>query len=328
MHNDSSKEDAIPKYQSNIDEDALKRRSSSVTTTTSSESQSSKPTAILDLASGCKPLSPGWSEQTVLAQERYLRSGEGNPLSSLAEELGTQFCRIKQAPVLKHGPRPYTKYNVLTERARLAVPAWAPESFVSGNNCQVRQSVCPCRRGRLCKWGYEERVVRHLEYADSWENKRATSIANLRLSPSVSRSSLGGTREKTRCPAWRGLQAPERYTLATRHDHHEYSKKRIAGVPPASYAVGGRLGSGTYLQKRAPSTSPEELTISRGYRQLFWEFNWKIYPSQPRRIHKGLGGALIYAGHIIKEKRGPYEMYLKDFEDSFVEKMKKLGETQ
>ncbi|GFO05989.1 RNA-directed DNA polymerase from mobile element jockey-like [Plakobranchus ocellatus] len=46
------------------------------------------PIAILELAAGCELLGLRRGEQTVLAQERYLRTGEGAPLKDVVED----FC--------------------------------------------------------------------------------------------------------------------------------------------------------------------------------------------------------------------------------------------
>ncbi|GFO44124.1 sodium- and chloride-dependent betaine transporter [Plakobranchus ocellatus] len=52
---------------------------------------------ILELVAGCEPLGLRQGEQTVLAQERYLRTSEGAPLGSVVEEFATQSRRIKKA---------------------------------------------------------------------------------------------------------------------------------------------------------------------------------------------------------------------------------------
>ncbi|GFO13697.1 hypothetical protein PoB_004020200 [Plakobranchus ocellatus] len=55
-----------------------------------------------------------WSSQTVLAQERYLRTGEGAPLKTMVEEFATQHRRIKKTSVLSVAHDISRKYSVPT----------------------------------------------------------------------------------------------------------------------------------------------------------------------------------------------------------------------
>ncbi|GFN90798.1 RNA-directed DNA polymerase from mobile element jockey-like [Plakobranchus ocellatus] len=88
----------------------------------------STPIAILELAAGCELLGLRRGEQTVLAQERYLRTCEGAPLKTMVEDFATQRRRIKKASVLSVAQNLSKKYSVPTKRALLPVPSWAPET--------------------------------------------------------------------------------------------------------------------------------------------------------------------------------------------------------
>ncbi|GFO14557.1 hypothetical protein PoB_004106200 [Plakobranchus ocellatus] len=65
---------------------------------------------------------------------------------------------------------------------------------------------------------------------------------------------------------------PDGGLQAARPGRHEYGSKYVAGIPPATHAVGGRQAPATYPQIRAAFTSPESratLTMPFGYLQLF-----------------------------------------------------------
>ncbi|GFO21559.1 hypothetical protein PoB_004806400 [Plakobranchus ocellatus] len=84
--------------------------------------------AILELAVGWEPLRLRRGEQTVLAQGRYLRTGESAPLRSMVDEFAKRCRRIKKVPVLSVAHDLSAKYSVPTDRTRLHVPTWAPEA--------------------------------------------------------------------------------------------------------------------------------------------------------------------------------------------------------
>ncbi|GFN95950.1 reverse transcriptase-like protein [Plakobranchus ocellatus] len=88
----------------------------------------STPIAILELAAVCEPLGLRRGEQTVFAQERYLRTGEGASLKAMVEDFATQHRRIKKVSVLSVAHDLSKKYCVPTDRAPLPVPSWAPET--------------------------------------------------------------------------------------------------------------------------------------------------------------------------------------------------------
>ncbi|GFO28546.1 hypothetical protein PoB_005505100 [Plakobranchus ocellatus] len=88
----------------------------------------STPIAILELETGCEPLGLRRGEQTVYAQERYLRTGEGAPSNIMVEDFATQQRRIKKASVLNVVFDLSRKYSMPTDRAPLPVPTCTPET--------------------------------------------------------------------------------------------------------------------------------------------------------------------------------------------------------
>ncbi|GFO36149.1 reverse transcriptase-like protein [Plakobranchus ocellatus] len=88
----------------------------------------STPIAILELATGFEPLGLRRGEQTVFAQERYLRTGEGAPLRTMVENFSTRHRRIKKVSVLSVAHDLSKTYGVPTDRAPLPVPPRAPET--------------------------------------------------------------------------------------------------------------------------------------------------------------------------------------------------------
>ncbi|GFN84208.1 hypothetical protein PoB_001071400 [Plakobranchus ocellatus] len=83
----------------------------------------STPIAILEITAGCEPLGIRRGEQTVFAQERYLPTGEGEPLKDMVEEFATQHRRIKKVSVLSVANDLSNKYCVPTDREPLPVPS-------------------------------------------------------------------------------------------------------------------------------------------------------------------------------------------------------------
>ncbi|GFN87171.1 threonylcarbamoyladenosine tRNA methylthiotransferase [Plakobranchus ocellatus] len=74
-----------------------------------------------------QPLGLRRGEQTVYAQERYLRTGEGAPLNTMVEDFAMQQRRIKKPSVLSVALDLSRKYSMPTDRAPLPVPSWPPE---------------------------------------------------------------------------------------------------------------------------------------------------------------------------------------------------------
>ncbi|GFN75862.1 LOW QUALITY PROTEIN: hypothetical protein PoB_000236800 [Plakobranchus ocellatus] len=97
--------------------------------------------AILELATGCEPLGLRRGEQTVYAQERYLRTGEGAPLNTMVQDFATQQRRIKKASVLSVALDLARKYSMPTDRAPLPIPTCPPETAPAPTHTHSNQLV-------------------------------------------------------------------------------------------------------------------------------------------------------------------------------------------